>query len=222
MSNDSSQHEAARFMGAVIASVSHDLNNVLSTIDQVAGLIEDMMMASERGIAIDPSRLELVHARLDSQAKRGINTVRRLNTFGHAIDEETRCEQPVMVLQTLLVLMERMASRRQVEIDFDPEQSCPQIETHPLDFYHLLYLALLLAMDSHTDGGMVRVSVEPVEDRVSILIEGKQLKQAPGAGERIQIIHEVAKGLEAEVVLSDKEPDAIELVLPHIVPADER
>ena len=209
-------HDPLAFMGAIIASVSHDLSNVLSTIDQVSGLIEDMLIAVERGVSIDPARLEMVQGRLAGQTKRGVNIVRKLNTLGHTTDELVRQENLVEVIGTLLVLMERMASRRQISISFDPGQPSQMVEVHPVTLYHLLYHSLLLVMDSYGDGGDVSIDLMDEEGMVSISLSGSTLGGIEGGESRIAVIRDLAEQLEGEVKTDPSDPSCLELRLPRL------
>ncbi|MCB2199711.1 hypothetical protein KQI63_09915 [bacterium] len=209
-------HDALAFMGAVTASVSHDLSNVLSTIDQVSGLIEDMLIAVERGVAIDPARLEMVQGRLAHQTKRGVTIVRKLNTLGHTTDDPVRQEDLALVFSTLLVLMERMASRRRIQVIFDPEQTGHMVEANPVTLYHLLYHALLLVMDSYSDGGDVTLDLVEEENSTSISIAGHDLASVEGGGDRLAVIHVLADQIGGKAMIDADDPGCLEVVLPRV------
>ena len=48
--------EGLRFFGTMTASISHELKNALSIINEGAGLLEDLAAMSARGMALDPAR----------------------------------------------------------------------------------------------------------------------------------------------------------------------
>lgn len=204
------------FMGAIIASVSHDLSNVLSTIDQVSGLIEDMLVAVERGVKIDPARLEMVQGRLAGQTSRGVNIVRKLNTLGHTTDDRVREEELSTVLVTLLVLMERMASRRRIQVIFDPSQAGHRVVANPVTLYHLMYHALLLVMDSFTDGGEVTIDLFDEEGQTCISLSGEDLTGMKDGKARITLIHQLAEQLGGKAGVDRENPAYLEVTLPRV------
>ena len=56
------QETGLQFFGKLSASVSHDLKNVLSIINEKAGLLEDFCHMARRGMAIDMDRINAVTA----------------------------------------------------------------------------------------------------------------------------------------------------------------
>lgn len=125
-------HEAD-FMGALIASVSHDLLNVLATIHQSSGLMDDLMGAGVRkGILGIGMKTEFVHqekfkAILESigqQVQRGMVLSEALNALGHAPEPEARerCELWAAA-GTTLRLSERLARKRRVRFNLGRQQA---------------------------------------------------------------------------------------------------
>jgi len=74
------------FFGTLTASVTHELNNVLSIIDQTRGLLEDLAVGAASGRAIDPARLETIATRIDRQVRKGVEIMSCLNRFAHSLD----------------------------------------------------------------------------------------------------------------------------------------
>ena len=66
------------FFGAVTASVTHEQNNVLSVIDQTAGLLQDMIAAEREGTPINIDRLADAVRTVQAQTERSLGIIRRL------------------------------------------------------------------------------------------------------------------------------------------------
>jgi len=109
--------EGVAFFGAVAASVTHELNNVLSTIDQAGGLLGDMVARAASGAAIDPHRVETVRERIDRQVKRGVEIVQRFNRFAHSMDDPGGAFEASAVLSNLLGLTGRFADLKRVRLE---------------------------------------------------------------------------------------------------------
>lgn len=115
-SRSSETAAALRIFGVVTASVSHELNNVNATIDQIAGLLEDHLAALESGCEVSPERLQSVHERIHRQTRRAAEIIERLNRFAHTTDDpQTRFELHLL-LENLVALCLRLAQRRRVEL----------------------------------------------------------------------------------------------------------
>ncbi|MGA6927645.1 MAG: hypothetical protein WBY88_18290, partial [Desulfosarcina sp.] len=49
--------EGVRFFGEMSASISHEIKNVLAIIHENAGLLQDLLMMSEKGLPLSSERL---------------------------------------------------------------------------------------------------------------------------------------------------------------------
>lgn len=125
-------HEAA-FMGQLIASVSHELLNVLATIHQSSGLMDDLMGAGARksflGLGM---KTEFVHqdkfksiiTNIGQQVDRGMALSEALNILGHAPEKsaQAQCDLTESVSATLR-LSERLARKRRVKFTLRQPQA---------------------------------------------------------------------------------------------------
>jgi C4-dicarboxylate-specific signal transduction histidine kinase len=111
---ESADRRAAIFFGSLAASVTHELNNVFSTIDQASGMLGDMAARVASGGAIDAAKLEAVNARIDRQVKRGVEIVTRFNRFAHSADEPAAEFDAGEVLDNLMGLVGRFADLAKV------------------------------------------------------------------------------------------------------------
>jgi C4-dicarboxylate-specific signal transduction histidine kinase len=110
------ERDGLAFFGAITASVTHELNNVLSIVDQVAGLLGDLAARAARGDVIDAHRLETLQGRIDRQARKGIGIVQHLNRFAHCLDDPQGNFEATEVIEHLLALSERFADLARVRL----------------------------------------------------------------------------------------------------------
>ena len=78
--------EHLRFFGRMTASLSHDINNVFSTINELAGLIHDLDALARQGDRIAPDKIRSLTERISAQVGRGEILIKQLNRFAHAVD----------------------------------------------------------------------------------------------------------------------------------------
>ncbi len=149
MNNESEQSQLAdslAFFGAVSASVSHELNNVISIIDQTAGLIEDMIAGEERGVPISIERLGTASATVRKQTGRGLDIIHKLNRFAHSADLPLVEFDINGVLTNLVGLTQRLASLKRSELEFKPSAEAPRITGNPFLLQQILFSAIRLLL----------------------------------------------------------------------------
>jgi hypothetical protein len=81
--------EGIRFFGEISASISHEIKNVLAIINENAGLLQDMIMMSEKGLPLNPERLSKLAHSISGQVARGDRIVKGMNQFAHSADVST-------------------------------------------------------------------------------------------------------------------------------------
>ena len=52
------------YVGAMSASISHELKNVLAVIHENAGLLEDLSLRADQGVPLEPERLKTICGRI--------------------------------------------------------------------------------------------------------------------------------------------------------------
>ncbi|MDP8206626.1 MAG: hypothetical protein P9L92_08200 [Candidatus Electryonea clarkiae] len=105
------------FFGTITASVTHELNNVLSIVEQVAGLLEDMLAAQESGYPVKPEKLARIHERITRQTKRGVGIIKSLNSFAHGTDEPVSEFDLNHIVGNIITLSTRFAELKKVRLE---------------------------------------------------------------------------------------------------------
>jgi len=52
-STQGSKDDSLRFFGKIVASISHEIKNVMAIINEKAGLIKDLTLMAEKGVESD-------------------------------------------------------------------------------------------------------------------------------------------------------------------------
>jgi signal transduction histidine kinase len=163
--------EELRFFGAITASVTHDLNNVISIIDQTSGLIRDMIVAEKSGAPLSVERLSDAIDATEKQSFRALEIIRRLNQFAHSTDEPDVVFDVPEVIENLIEICRRFAAlkRAAFELDLPPERT--PLRGNPFLFQDAVFRALRTALDTVQSGDVIRVSLESGDAGVSVLVE---------------------------------------------------
>ena len=173
------------FFGRISASLSHELKNVLATINEFSGLLDDLSQAAVSGRALKPERLQSVCGKIANQIGRGEELIRRMNRFSHSVDEPVASVDLREVLALVCDLCNRFAKLRQATLE-RRFPDAPQVLT--LDTFALEYavaLAIDLALQGASEQRRVTVALlEPASrGRCQIAVEsadplGPELAQA--------------------------------------------
>ena len=159
------------FFGAVTASVSHELNNVVSIIDQSAGLLDDLAAGAMQGNAIDPARLVRVAEAIGRQTERGIDIIRRLNRFAHSTDVPVCTYDLNEVVGNLGSLIKRLADMRQVEVSVEPYFEELEITGDPFLLQHVLFAAYALLLQQVVADDSIAFIVQSDQEKPVVMLE---------------------------------------------------
>lgn len=173
LSRESEQSQLAdslAFFGAVTASVSHELNNVISIIDQTAGLIEDMIAGEERGVPISIERLGTASATVRRQTGRGLDIIHKLNRFAHSADLPLVEFDINEVLTNLVGLTQRLASLKRSELEFKPTAEAVKITGNPFLLQQILFSAIRLVLTVVEPNDKIVLSAGKADSEVVIEI----------------------------------------------------
>jgi hypothetical protein len=171
-----------QFLGGQTASQAHEITNVLNIINEMVGLMGDLLYGAEHGRPLDPARLVELTQKVAAQVQRGNQIVRAINQFGHSADVPRAVFDLKGMLERIAFIAQRPAtlSKTRLVTDF-PEQTI-SLENSPLGFQQAVFTAFQIALAASgeqrhitlryalADGG-VRIEVQSADalgDRAAI------------------------------------------------------
>lgn len=137
-----------QFFGKVSASLSHEFRNVLATLYENAGLLEDLVLAAEKGRPLDPTRIKDLAGRMKAQVRRGTELAENMNQFAHSVDEPLACVNLHEMLDLVTCLAQRTASARGVTLQRPNAEPPLRIRVAPFGLETLIWLCLDLGMSA--------------------------------------------------------------------------
>jgi light-regulated signal transduction histidine kinase (bacteriophytochrome) len=175
-SEDSKQEKLLRenglaFFGAITASVSHELNNVISIINQTAGLLDDLLYGAQDGQQIPSERLQKIADRVTDQSQRGVDIIKRLNTFSHTVDDPIREFEVNGLMENLVKLCTRFADMRKVSLETEFSFEPINITNSPFLVQQAFYLSYRRILGKLNSDETIKISVESAESCVYILLK---------------------------------------------------
>lgn len=175
-------NDGVAFFGAITASVSHELNNVIAIVDQTGGLLQDMIAARERGTAIDADRLARAAESVRQQAVRGLSIIRRLNRFAHSADEPSCAFDASEVLENLAGLCQRFAELKRVRLDFHPAPQAAPVIGNPFLLQASVFQACGLALAAAQRDDTITLSIAAADGDTIVRVDCPREVETEGDG----------------------------------------
>ena len=197
------------FFGMVTAGASHDLRNVLATIREHAGLIEDLLAMTGDGIPIKPERLKRIAGRVARQITRGDQIINRLNRFAHSTDHPV-CKFDLGALATDLVgYMQRMVERRGHRLELKLPEGTVGVWNSPFGVQQSIVSCLRALYDLPSDGHPLVLAIDPRDRGVRIVIVGPPVKVNAGLETTLADLSDIAADVNGKIEL--RSPDDPEI-----------
>ncbi|MFO7707900.1 MAG: hypothetical protein R6V84_06980 [Desulfobacterales bacterium] len=143
---DSASSGGLRFFGRISASISHELKNTLSIMNESAGLIEDLALLAERGKALDASRVKNLGATIKRQIQRTDQIIRNMNRFSHTVDEPFKEIELVDFLEFILTVSRRLTVAKGVTVALHARDQPIMVVTRPFFLHGLMWRLLEFGM----------------------------------------------------------------------------
>lgn len=147
------------FLGAITASVTHELNNVISIIDQTGGLLDDLIAGEERGVPLSLERLAGLSASIQKQTKRGLEIIEHLNRFAHTTDRQSMEYDLNQVGGNLIDLCQRLAGLRNMTLVFHAAPERIGMLGNPMPVQQAVFEAIRMMLREGDPGNFVEVAV---------------------------------------------------------------
>jgi signal transduction histidine kinase len=158
------------FFGRITASVTHELNNVLSVIDQARGLLEDLTAMSGDGREIDPRSLESIRDRIHRQVSKGVEILRRVNRFAHTLDDPGAEFDVGAETDNVVSLARRFAELREVHLELEPPPEEIRVRGNAFAFQHGIFACLQRILDDSEGDDRIGVRVGREGDEAVVAI----------------------------------------------------
>jgi signal transduction histidine kinase len=166
-----------RFFGKIIASISHEIKNVMAIINEKAGLLKDLTLMAQKGNPLDVNRIQSIADDLQTQIKRGDTIIKNMNKFAHSVDEEIQEVNLSELTGLMTLLSERFASRLGISLHLQPVSSSIIIRTRPFLLEFMIWNCIQIAMERCGETKSVNISLEKKDNHAQLIfiIENSRL-----------------------------------------------
>lgn len=149
----------ALFMGRVTASATHELQNILATIRESSGLMDDLLAMSSEGFA-HAERFKKGLTVLAEQVERGMILTEQLNFCAHAPEASPAGADINEAVRALVGLSRRDAARRKITLVLAPGRTGLRTSLRAVEVMDAVGAALDAALVALPMGTQLMLSVE--------------------------------------------------------------
>ncbi len=154
----------------VVASISHEVKNVLAIINENGGLLEDIILMCEPGQGVPPDHIKSATTTISSQVQRANRIMKNCNRLAH-LGDRTIAEEPIAeILELMAALAKRQADMKNIiisgEYDADIRITAPM-----LPFASLVYLLFRAIIDAGQNDSTITVSAASSENTITLKLE---------------------------------------------------
>ncbi len=143
------------FFGRIMANVSHEFNNIITVISELAGLLNDLCLMARKGRPISNDKLESLSENISKQVARGKHLVSHMNRFSHSTDDSHAEVDLCQVVENMQVLTDRLFKNRQTGMAVSPPSEQISLHTDPFELRRILFSCL----DRFLDASSPEVSI---------------------------------------------------------------
>lgn len=169
---DNTPQSGLQFFGKISASISHELKNVLAIINENAGLLEDLTLMADRGVPLDPARLNAMAAGVKKQIGRADTIIGNMNRFAHSADQPVATVDLAQTVELAMAVTARFAAMQGITINLKLPDNPVALQTTPFFLMNLIWQCLEFAMSAGGDEKQIVVAAEAAQDCVRIRFGG--------------------------------------------------
>jgi signal transduction histidine kinase len=130
MSTNSKQE--IKFIGKITAGSTHEMKNVLATINESAGLMRDIIALSKDAAIPHREKFERALTVIEAQVQRGTELSTQLNRFAHRTDVPVAQTDLQDLLEHLAFLSQRFVRLKNATLNIEQTSQPLMIEVRPI------------------------------------------------------------------------------------------
>lgn len=168
--DDRVRDESLAIIGKVTAGQSHDVANVLSIINELAGLQQDVLLSADHGHDARLAKLKETCEKIQRQVERGKWINRSINMFAHSMDTPLAVFDVKELICRIVFLAERWARLQKVELIAELPGETTALENSPLLFQCAAFVCIDAALSAAADTRRVSVGYSVTGEGAEVVV----------------------------------------------------
>jgi C4-dicarboxylate-specific signal transduction histidine kinase len=142
------REQESAFWGTITASISHEMNNVMSIINECAGLLDDLIAATGGEGQIDCDKVQGTSQNIAKQVKRGTTIIKRLNRFAHSCDAPLANVDLNTLILEVVGLAQRFVRLKRVCLETELEDADIMLDSNAFVLQHAIFVCIQLSLNA--------------------------------------------------------------------------
>lgn len=188
------------FVGRILASVTHDMQNVMAIIKESGALTDDILRLNGPPKMRYAKELATALVNIEQQVERGRRLMFMLNGFAHAAaDHPERCDL-LRFARQISVLAERMVRLKECTLKTSLEGDALYVSGNALVLMQGIYLGIAAVLEGCEAGDLIQVaplSAEEAGDKVVLRIQAEKSIKIPEEETLAKILSEIGASFHA-------------------------
>jgi signal transduction histidine kinase len=221
MTSDQWLHESEiAFFGKIIASISHELNNVLSIINEYSGLLNDLCYADKNSNPVETERVLKITSKIAEQIKREQNLIKLLNRFAHRLDIPIIQYNLNELVNDIIKVSKRFASLKKVTLEFTSTEENISSTNNPMRIQFAIFSCLQLVLNDSQVNDRITSSLEKTESHALFKISSRLINDNKDQKEAKKLISSLVDNIGGKInyEFSDNNLINISLLIPLSIP----
>ena len=167
MQKASTDRLCVQVFAKISASISHEIKNTLSIINENAGLLDDFAQMAEEGTGVAVERVCAVTKTIAKQVDRSNIIMKNLNRFAHSSDSYLAHGNIEETLALMVALTDRQAAMKNITTTLQ----CPSdiaFSTYLIVFESLIYLSLLTFFEASEEDRTISIAVTSETSNITL------------------------------------------------------
>lgn len=192
--------EGLAFFGKIIAGQSHEVTNVLNIINELAGLLQDVLRRADQGQPVNRDKLQTISEKIQTQVQRGQSIVRTMNQFGHSSEARWVLFPVKEALARIVFLAERSTRLNQVELVSELSHEDIVLENNPFFLQQAVFSCIDMGIVAAREKRRITVGYRLVEGGVEVVVAcADPIQQSPEIDGRIATLRALLDELSGEL-----------------------
>ncbi|MFC1884102.1 hypothetical protein ACFL2O_04965 [Thermodesulfobacteriota bacterium] len=158
------------FLGKITAGMTHEFMNVLATIGQTSGLMEDLLvLCRDESFPYQEKFIKILNT-IRTQVRRGTEIGTRLKDFAHSMDEIPTHADVDELMEQVVFMMQRFANLKKVKLYFIPLENQFVISVDLFRIEMLIAKCIEKCLERAGEGDTIRLGSEKRSGEIAFLI----------------------------------------------------
>ena len=167
METTNTDRACVQVFAKISASISHEIKNTLSIINENAGLLEDFAQMAEDDGGVAVERVYAVTKTIAKQVDRANIIMKNLNRFAHSADTSLGHGNLEEILRLVVALTSRQADMKKITTTLTSPADVA-LTTHLISLESLVYLAMLTLFKCAEEGSSIAIEATNEGTEISL------------------------------------------------------